>query len=116
MSPCDHPGGAAYGLGLDALTGAASERYRLVAGDSDVATLDELTGDDFSSATDDRPKNLWLSPAAITIAVAVVASLVAARSLFGSGSPGGPGVASCARQPQNAVAHCAQRDPAPLHR
>ena len=73
-------------VGLDALTGAASERYRSVAGDSDVASIDELTGDDFSSATDDRPKNLWLSPAAITVAVAVVASLIAARSLFGSGS------------------------------
>jgi hypothetical protein len=73
-------------VGLDALTGAASDRYRLIAGDSDVATIDELTGDDFSSATDDRPRNLWLSPAAITTAVAVVASLVAARSLFGSGS------------------------------
>ena len=72
--------------GLDALTGTASERYRLVAGDSDVATIDELTGDDFSSATDSRPKNLWLSPAAITVAVAVVASFIAARSLYGSGS------------------------------
>jgi hypothetical protein len=51
-----------------------------------VASIDELTGDDFSLATDDRPRNLWLSPAAITTAVAVVASLVAARSLFGSGS------------------------------
>ena len=73
-------------VGLDTLTGTASERYRLVAGDSDVATIDELTGDDFSSATDSRPKNLLLSPAAITVAVAVVASLIAARSLFGSGS------------------------------
>ena len=68
------------------LTGTASERYRLVAGDSDVASIDELTGDDFSSATEARPKNLWLSPAAITVAVAVVASFVAARSLLGSGS------------------------------
>ena len=68
------------------MTGTASERYRLVAGDSDVASIDELTGDDFSSATDARPKNLWLSPAAITVAVAVVASFIAARSLFGSGS------------------------------
>jgi GT2 family glycosyltransferase len=73
-------------VGLDTLTGAASERYRLVAGDSDVATIDELTGDDFSSAIDDRPRNVWLSPAAITTALAVVASLIAARSLFGSGS------------------------------
>jgi GT2 family glycosyltransferase len=73
-------------VGLDTLTGAASERYRLVAGDSDVATIDELTGDDFSSAIDDRPRNVWLSPAAITTALAVVASLIAARSLFGRGS------------------------------
>jgi GT2 family glycosyltransferase len=73
-------------VGLDALTGAASERYRLVAGDSDVATIDELTGDDFSSATDDRPRNIWLSPAAIATVVAAGASLVAARSLFGGGS------------------------------
>ncbi len=72
--------------GVDALTGAASQRYRLLAGDSDVASIDELTGDDFSSAADDRPKNLWLSPIALTMAVAVVASLIAARSLFGSGS------------------------------
>ena len=43
-------------VGLDTLTGNTSERYRLVAGDSDVATIDELTGDDFSSATDSRPK------------------------------------------------------------
>jgi GT2 family glycosyltransferase len=77
-------------VGLDAVTGTASERYRLVAGDSDVATIDELTGDDFSSATDARPKNLWLSPAAITVAVAVVASFIAARSLFGSGSLAAP--------------------------
>src|SRR4029450_4121984 len=73
-------------VGLDALTGAASDRYRLIAGDSDVATIDELTGDDFSSAPDHRRVNLWVRPAAIPTAGAVVASLVAARSLFGSGS------------------------------
>ncbi|HVD82404.1 MAG TPA: glycosyltransferase [Propionibacteriaceae bacterium] len=73
-------------VGLDALTGTASERYRLVAGDSDVASIDELTGDDFSSAIDARPKNVWLSPAAITVAAAIVASFIAARSLLGSGS------------------------------
>jgi GT2 family glycosyltransferase len=77
-------------VGLDTLTGAASERYRSVAGDSDAASIDELTGDDFSSAADDRPRNLWLSPPAITVAVAVVASLFAARSLFGRGSLVGP--------------------------
>jgi GT2 family glycosyltransferase len=73
-------------VGVDALTGAASERYRSLAGDSDVASIDELTGDEFSSATEERSKNLWLSPTALLMAVAVVASLVAARSLFGAGS------------------------------
>jgi GT2 family glycosyltransferase len=77
-------------VGVDALTGAASERYRSVAGDTDVASIDELTGDDFSSATDDRPRNVWLSPAAITVAIAVVASFIAARSLLGRGSLAGP--------------------------
>src|SRR5215218_6693870 len=73
-------------VGLDTLTGAASERYRSLAGDTDVATLDELTGDDFSSATEERPKSVWLNPVALTMAAAVIASLVAARSLFGRGS------------------------------
>jgi GT2 family glycosyltransferase len=73
-------------VGVDALTGAASERYRSLAGDSDVASIDELTGDEFSSTTEERSKNLWLSPTALLMAVAVVASLVAARSLFGAGS------------------------------
>ena len=77
-------------VGAEALSGAASERYRSLAGDADAATLDELTGDDFSSATDDRPTSAWLSPIAITMAVAVVASLVAARSLFGRGFLAGP--------------------------
>ena len=77
-------------VGVDALTGAASERYRSLAGDTDVATLDELTGDDFSSATDERPTSVWLSPIALTMAVAVVASIVAARSLFGRGFLVGP--------------------------
>jgi GT2 family glycosyltransferase len=73
-------------VGLDALTGAASERYRLLAGDSDVATIDELIGDDFSLPTEERSKNLWLSPTALLVAVAVAASLIAARSLLGAGS------------------------------
>src|SRR6187551_164912 len=77
-------------VGLDALTGAASERYRSLAGDTDVATLDELTGDDFSSATDERPRNVWLNPVALTVAAALVASVVAARSLLGRGWLAGP--------------------------
>jgi GT2 family glycosyltransferase len=77
-------------VGLDTLTGAASERYRSLAGDTDVATLDELTGDDFSSATEERPKSVWLNPVALTVAAAVVCSLIATRSLFGRGSLAGP--------------------------
>src|SRR3954452_2906026 len=77
-------------VGLDALTGAASERYRSLAGDTDVAPLDELTGDDFSSATEERPTSAWLSPIALTIVVALVASVVAARSLIGRGFLAGP--------------------------
>jgi len=77
-------------VGVDALTGAASERYRSLAGDTDVATLDELTGDDFSSATDERRTSVWLSPIALTMAVALVASIVAARSLIGRGFLAGP--------------------------
>jgi len=77
-------------VGLDAVTGVASERYRSLAGDSDVATLDELTGDDFSSATDERPKSVWLNPGALMMVAAVIASLIAARSLFGRGSLVGP--------------------------
>ena len=77
-------------VGLDALTGAASERYRSLAGDTDVPTLDELTGDDFSSATDERPTSVWLSPIALTVAIALLASIVAARSLIGRGFLAGP--------------------------
>jgi GT2 family glycosyltransferase len=77
-------------VGLDALTGAASERYRSLAGDTDAVTLDELTGDDFSSATDERPTSVWLSPIALAMAVALVASVVAARSLIGRGFLAGP--------------------------
>ncbi len=77
-------------VAAEALGGAASERYRSVAGEADAASLDELTGDDFSSATDDRAKYPWLSPIVVTTVVAVVASLVAARSLFGLGSLAAP--------------------------
>jgi GT2 family glycosyltransferase len=77
-------------VGLDALTGAASVRLKSLAGNTDVATLDELTGDDFSSATDERPSNVWLNPVALMLAAAVVASFIAARGLFGRGSLVGP--------------------------
>src|SRR4029450_1024172 len=74
------PGWSGLRVGLDALTGAASDRYRLIAGDSDVATIDELTGDDFSSATDDRPRNLWLRPADISTALALAPGFLAVLS------------------------------------
>ena len=76
--------------GAEALSGAASERYRSVAGDADAASLDELTGDDFSSLAEERPKNVLLSPIVITTVLAVVASLVAARGLIGLGALAGP--------------------------
>jgi GT2 family glycosyltransferase len=77
-------------VGIETVTSATSERFRSLASDTDVATLDELTGDDFSSTTDERPKNVWLNPVALLMAVAVVASLIAARGLFGRGALAGP--------------------------
>ena len=77
-------------VAAEALSGAASERYRSVAGDVDAASLDEMTGDDFSSVADERPRHAWLSPIVITTAVAIVASLIAARGLFGLGSLAAP--------------------------
>ena len=40
-------------VAAESLSGAAYERYRAVAGDVDAASLDELTGDDFSSVSED---------------------------------------------------------------
>ena len=77
-------------VAAEALSGAASERYRSVAGDADAASLDEMTGDDFSSVADERPRHAWLSPIVITTVVAIVASLIAARGLFGLGSLAAP--------------------------
>lgn len=74
----------------DAIGGAVSDRYRSVAGDADAASLDELTGDDFSSVADERPQHAWLNPFFLTLLFAVVASLVAARDLLGTGSLTGP--------------------------
>ncbi len=72
-------------VAAEAVGGAVADRYRSVAGDSDAASLDELTGDDFSSVTEDRPRNLLFSPVVIVTVLAVVASLVAARGLIGRG-------------------------------
>ncbi|HEY5822139.1 MAG TPA: glycosyltransferase [Propionibacteriaceae bacterium] len=73
----------------DALGGALSDRYRSVAGDADASSLDELTGDDFSSVAEDRPKYAWLNPVIMTTVLAVVSSLVAARGLLGTGALAG---------------------------
>ena len=77
-------------IGAEVLSGAASDRYRSVAGDAEAASLDELTGDDFSSLAEERPKSLLLSPIVLTTVVAVVASVIAARSLLGLGDLAGP--------------------------
>ena len=77
-------------VAAEMLGGAASEQYRSVAGDADAASLDEMTGDDFSSVADERPRHAWLSPIVITTVVAIVASLIAARELFGLGSLAAP--------------------------
>lgn len=73
-------------VAAEAVSGAVSERYRSVAGEPEVASLDELTGDDFSAVTEEQPKNPWLSPIVIVATLTVIASLVAARGLFGAGS------------------------------
>lgn len=70
----------------EAVSGATSERYRSVAGESEATSLDELTGDDFSGAVPEQVRNPWLSAAVVTGVLTAVASVVAARSLFGTGS------------------------------
>ncbi len=77
-------------VAAESLSGAAYERYRAVAGDVDAASLDELTGDDFSSIAEERPRNVLLSPVVVTVVLAVAVSLVAARSLIGLGVLAGP--------------------------
>ena len=69
----------------EAMGGAVADRYRSVAGDADAASLDELTGDDFATMGEDRPKNALLSPVVIVTVLALVASVVAARGLIGTG-------------------------------
>ena len=77
-------------LAGEALLGSASQRYRSVAGDSDAVSLDELTGDDFSSVAEEKPKSPWLSPAVLAAVGTAAASVVASRSLFGTGALVGP--------------------------
>ena len=70
----------------ETLTGALSDRYVSVAGEVDSASIDELTTDEFSSVGDESPRHPWLRPGALLFGLAVVGSLVAARSLIGAGS------------------------------
>lgn len=72
-------------VAAEAVGGAVSDRYRSVAGDADAASLDELTGDDFSAMGEERPKNVLLSPVVIMTVLALAASVVAARGLIGAG-------------------------------
>ena len=71
--------------------GRVADRHRLrplpaIAGDSEAATLDELTGDDFSTVGEEPPKHPWLAPVVIVGVLLVIGSLLAARGLFGLGS------------------------------
>ncbi len=77
-------------LAAEVVNSAVADRYHSVAGEGETASLDELTGDDFSAVGDERPRNPWLSPVALTLLVTIVASLLAARGLFGPGSLAGP--------------------------
>ena len=77
-------------MAAEAFSGALSDRYRSVAGEVEVASLDELTGDEFASVTEERPKNPWLTPIVVVGVLLVVGSLVAARGLFGLGSLSAP--------------------------
>ncbi|GAA2098761.1 glycosyltransferase [Microlunatus panaciterrae] len=73
-------------VAVETVSAAVADRYHSVAGDSDSASLDELTGDDFSAVAEERRSSPWFSPVVIATGLAVVASLFAARRLFGSGS------------------------------
>ena len=72
-------------LAVESVTGTVSDRYRELAGDSEAATLDELTGDDFSTVGEDRGNHPLLAPVVIVGGLLLVASLAAARSLLGLG-------------------------------
>ena len=67
-----------------------AERYRSVAGELDAASLDELTGDDFASVGEEKQVNPWLRPVVVATVLSIVASVVAARGLFGTGALAGP--------------------------
>ena len=73
-------------IGAQAVSHAVVDRYHSAAGESDVALLDELTGDDFSAVTEEQPSNPWLAPIVVVGVLAMVASVVAARDLLGLGA------------------------------
>ena len=77
-------------VGAEVFSGALSDRYRSVAGEVEVASLDELTGDDFASVAEEKPKNPWLTPIVVVAVLFVLGSLLAARSLFALGHLAGP--------------------------
>ena len=79
------PWWASIRLAFESLTGTVSDRYRELAGDSEAASLDELTGDEFAGTGEDRSKHPWLAPAVVVGAVLVIASVIAARGLLGLG-------------------------------
>ena len=79
-------------VAAEAFSGALSDRYRSVAGEVEVASLDELTGDEFAGVPEERPRNPWLSPIMVVGVLLVVGSLVAARGLFGLGFLSAPGL------------------------
>ncbi len=77
-------------VGAEVFSGALSDRYRSVAGEVEVASLDELTGDDFSSVAEEKGKSPWLTPIVLVAALFVLGSLLAARDLFVLGHLAGP--------------------------
>lgn len=84
------PWWSSLALAAEVVNGALSERYRSVAGEVEGTSLDELTGDDFSSVGEERPRSPWLSPVVLLLLLTVVASVVAARGVLGTGSLAGP--------------------------
>ena len=98
-------------VAAEAMGGAVADRYRSVAGDADAASLDELTGDDFATVGEDRPKNVLLSPVVIVTVLALVASVVAARGLIGAGVLAAPALLPAHDQLELALGRGAGPDP-----
>ena len=72
------PRWASLRIGAEAVSHAVSDRYHSVAGDAEVALLDELTADDLNAVVDDQPSNPWLSPIVLAGVLTILASVVAA--------------------------------------